>query len=213
MVEIKLIIDCDNSLPVELGKFEAEVTGNDIVLNWVTESEIENLGFEIYSSSTENGNFNLLSSFKTNPYLIGQGNSTIKHTYSYTVKDPENGTYWFKLADITMNDEKTFHEPISITINTKTPQGFQLDPNYPNPFNPTTKISYQVSKERFIDVTVYNLQGQIVSKLVSKKQSPGVYNIDWTAIDINGNKMSSGIYILRLSSGNDVKSRKIMLIR
>jgi len=210
---IELIIDCDSSLPVELGDFEASVENNDIVLNWVTESESENIGFEVYLSSTENGNFHMISSYLTNPYLIGQGNSTTKHSYSYIIKNPGNGTFWIKLADVTVNDEKTFHSPISIIMDTEIPQNIQLDPNYPNPFNPSTNISYQLSKSGYINMAIYNLRGELVSTLISKKQNAGKYSIDWIARDMKGDELPSGVYILRLSSGNIIKSHKIMLMR
>ncbi|MBN2279806.1 MAG: T9SS type A sorting domain-containing protein [Candidatus Marinimicrobia bacterium] len=210
---ISLVINCDHSLPVELGSFDAAVKGKDIILTWVTESEVENIGFEVYSSTSENGHYHLLSSYNTNPYLIGQGSSTTQHSYTYTIENPGNGTYWLKLADVSLAKEKTFHGPVSVTLNYEAPQEIVLGQNFPNPFNPATSFNYQLPLSAFVEMAVYSLQGERVSLLVHERQKAGSYDIEWTARDTKGNALPSGIYILRLKSDTMVKSRKIMLMR
>jgi C1A family cysteine protease len=74
------------------------------------------------------------------------------------------------------------------------PQEFELQPNYPNPFNPVTQISYQVPEPARIKIEVTNLQGQVVAELVDRQHEPGFFSVPW-----NAQGMASGIYFYRMS--------------
>ena len=84
--------------------------------------------------------------------------------------------------------------------------------NYPNPFNPKTKISYQLPVTCDVELSVYNLLGQKMTTLISKRQVAGNYQVEWDASDY-----ASGVYIYRLwtkgQSQNEVKSRKLVLLK
>jgi hypothetical protein len=89
------------------------------------------------------------------------------------------------------------------------PAEFALYQNYPNPFNPVTAISYHLSAVSHVELSVYNLLGQKVAKLVNENQNAGFYQVEW---DASG--FSSGIYFYRLQTdGGFLKTRKLMLIR
>jgi len=87
----------DVSLPVELACFTANAGDGQVTLHWITESEIENLGFNIYRSLSETGNYQ-----KINDQLIpGAGTSSYRHDYEYADNDVSNGvTYWYKIEDV-----------------------------------------------------------------------------------------------------------------
>jgi uncharacterized protein (DUF1501 family) len=85
---------------------------------------------------------------------------------------------------------------------------FKLDQNYPNPFNPTTNIAYDVPVEMSLTLTVYNELGQQVRDLYSGVRSPGRYT---TAFDASG--LASGMYFYRLSAGNFVETKRMLLLR
>lgn len=86
---------------------------------------------------------------------------------------------------------------------------FVLYQNYPNPFNQQTTISYQLPKNSKIELIIYNITGQDVSTLVSKKQTPGNYTVNW---DASG--LSSGVYIYLLKSDNKlIASKKMILLK
>ena len=122
------------------------ITENGLVtLKWITESEINNLGFEVYRALEEDADYVLLSNYKSNPELEGQGNSSIRHEYSYTDESAEpETTYWYKLADLDYMGVKTFHGPVSVTAPKAIPTAFKLQPNYPNPFNPITTVRFDI---------------------------------------------------------------------
>ena len=72
--------------------------------------------------------------------------------------------------------------------------------NYPNPFNPSTNISFSIMNPTKVSLKIYNLSGKEVSQLIDDFYMSGNYNIQWDAKDIYGNQLSSGIYIYRLST-------------
>jgi len=93
------------------------------------------------------------------------------------------------------------------------PYSPQLYQNYPNPFNPATVIKYQLAVGSEVGLTIYNLLGQIVKKLVSKKQPAGTYEVKWNGTGFTSMNVTSGVYIYRLEVGSFSLSRKMLLIR
>ncbi len=78
------------------------------------------------------------------------------------------------------------------------PKQFTLHPNYPNPFNPTTEIRYELPENSQVNLSIFNLKGQEVRTLIEETQSPGFYNILWDGKDKFGRDVASGIYIYRI---------------
>ena len=85
--------------------------------------------------------------------------------------------------------------------------------NYPNPFNSSTLVSYSVSQAGNVDLAVYDLLGRIVKDFGRKYHLPGLYQIRWDATDQNGKQLAGGIYFCRLSSGEKVEIRRLVLVR
>lgn len=83
----------------------------------------------------------------------------------------------------------------------------------PNPFSEKTSISYSVKESAPVSLGVYNLKGQLVKTLVAETKAAGTYQLSWDGLDASGNQVANGAYILRLSSGQDVSTRKLMLIK
>ena len=93
------------------------------------------------------------------------------------------------------------------------PQGFSLDPNYPNPFNPSTLIRFSLPKPGEAGLSIYNLLGQRVATLVSGQREAGTYTLQWDGRDEQGRDLASGIYFYRLHAGTQVETRKMLLLR
>ncbi|MBD3287190.1 T9SS type A sorting domain-containing protein, partial [candidate division KSB1 bacterium] len=94
-----------------------------------------------------------------------------------------------------------------------TPDNFSLIDNYPNPFNQSTKIEYEIHQATYVVLNIYNILGQIVASLIDEKQVPGRYSLDWNGVDKNGSPLSSGIYICRMTTANFEQTIKLMLLR
>ncbi|WP_421773143.1 T9SS type A sorting domain-containing protein [Gracilimonas sp.] len=88
------------------------------------------------------------------------------------------------------------------------PHTFALKNAYPNPFNPTTTISYSIPDAENVRLTVYNLVGQKISTLINEKQSAGIYQVDFDA-----GQLSSGIYFYRLEAGEQIRVKKMTLLK
>ena len=103
-----------------------------------------------------------------------------------------------------VNDDQVSVEPPGGEI----PSVFALYPNYPNPFNPTTKITYSIPTASDVRLSVYNLLGEEVAALVSERQDAGTYSVDFS-----GGDLASGMYFYTLKAGHFVDTKKMMLIK
>ena len=90
----------------------------------------------------------------------------------------------------------------------QTPTDYSLKQNYPNPFNPSTVIEFSIPQESFVELKVFNVLGKEVSTLVNDNYSAGNYKIDFRA-----KNLPSGMYIARISAGNFVQTKKMILLR
>ena len=94
-----------------------------------------------------------------------------------------------------------------------TPTHYSLSQNYPNPFNPVTTITYELPQESYISLEVYNMNGQQVTSLASKGQEAGKYTVQWDGTDLNGHKVSSGIYLYKLETPDFTNIRKMVFLK
>ena len=210
----------DTPLPVKLVSFGVVNFKNNALIKWTTESELHTIGFEIYRANKENGKYTVISDYQNNIDLEGRGNSSIRHEYQYLDTEIEPGKkYWYKIADTDYSNLKTFHGPIyfSIPEETKTPVAFKLYPVFPNPFNSSTTIKFEIpeSPPGLTDITllIYNNQGQIVKKLYRGEIAGGLYIISWDGTTETGNELSSGVYYAYLTTNSYTKSIKMILLR
>ncbi|MDZ7316322.1 MAG: cellulase family glycosylhydrolase [candidate division KSB1 bacterium] len=93
------------------------------------------------------------------------------------------------------------------------PGEFALHANYPNPFNPSTTISYTLAETGQTTLAVYNVRGEKVAELVNAMQTAGDYAVQWNGRDMNGKEVPSGIYFYRLKSNNQERTRRMVLMR
>ena len=85
--------------------------------------------------------------------------------------------------------------------------------NYPNPFNPTTTLAFNISSESVVSITIYNLKGQKVKKLLNEELSAGQHTIDWDGTDENNKSVASGIYFYKIATSKDSDMRKMLLLK
>ncbi len=93
------------------------------------------------------------------------------------------------------------------------PEKFVLYRNYPNPFNPTTFINYELPKETFVNITIYDITGRIVRKLVNEKQNAGYKSVLWDGRDNNGQLVSSGFYLYYMKAEGFNKVKKMTFLK
>jgi hypothetical protein len=93
------------------------------------------------------------------------------------------------------------------------PGEFALHPNFPNPFNPTTMIVYDLPDASDVHLDIYDLMGRNINTVVNKNQSAGRHFVTWNANDFLGNQVSAGVYLYRLQAGNKIFTRKMVLMK
>ena len=96
--------------------------------------------------------------------------------------------------------------------NTVIPKSFILSQNYPNPFNPCTKFRFYTNINKFINITIYGLNGINIKQIINKKVIPGEYVMTWDGRDNLGRSVPAGIYFLSYNDGHLLQTRKMVLI-
>ncbi|MCU0643876.1 MAG: T9SS type A sorting domain-containing protein, partial [bacterium] len=92
------------------------------------------------------------------------------------------------------------------------PEDFLMMQNFPNPFNPSTQISYALPQASHVVLKIFNLMGQEIKTLVDGLQTAGAHSVSWDGIDSLGKRACSGIYICQLQIGVFLKSKKMLLV-
>jgi hypothetical protein len=93
------------------------------------------------------------------------------------------------------------------------PESFVLEQNFPNPANPSTTIRFDLPQGEQVSLVVYNMVGQAVAQLLDGVREAGSYSLRWDGRDDSGRKLSTGIYLYRLRAGDQVSTRKLMLLQ
>ena len=93
------------------------------------------------------------------------------------------------------------------------PSEFALEQNYPNPFNSGTAIAFDLPYGETVDLTVYTISGQKVATLVRGTRAAGYHQVFWDGRDEDGAELASGVYLYRLQVGDQLKTRKMLLLR
>jgi len=188
-----------SALPVELSSFTANVINNGVKLNWRTETEVNNYGFDIERKS-ETTNW-----IKVN-FVNGFGNSNSPKDYSYTDNSVKSGKYVYRLKQIDNDGQYNYSNAIEVTINKIA--DYSLTQNYPNPFNPSTKISFTLPQSGYVKLTIYNLLGQVITTLVNEYKESGDYSYTFDAKNLN-----SGVYVYKLEANKFTQTRKMTLVK
>lgn len=190
----------DTNIPVELTSFSATSDEGKIILSWTTATELNNLGFEIERSVSDQTNFVTIGSVE------GNGTTTEQKNYSFTDSKLSPGIYFYRLKQIDYQGTYEYSDIVSSEI--LTPLKFSLQQNYPNPFNPITRISWQSPVNGNQTLKIYDMLGNEVAVLINEYRTAGNYEIEFSAEDL-----SSGIYLYKLQVGDFVNSKKMMIIK
>ena len=114
-----------------------------------------------------------------------------------------SGIWTYKLVAV-----QTSSEVISDIV----PTEFSLANNYPNPFNPTTTISFTLPTKLDVGLNIYNVMGQLVANVSKGRLDAGTYNVQWNGRDHNGNNLPSGLYFYELDGGKQFRKIKKMTL-
>jgi hypothetical protein len=191
----------ETALAVELVSFAASVPVRNIVrLEWRTAAEIGNARFEIERRDAGGHQWSLAGS------VDGAGTTSVSRVYRWEDPSRPSGTYYYRLRQISTNGHSANSWEVEVTVGV--PMNFGLHQNFPNPFNPTTRIEYELAASAVVRMTVYDQLGRTVVVLVDDLQPAGYHHVD---LDAKG--LAAGLYFCRFEAGLFTAIRKMVLIK
>lgn len=197
----------DHSVPVTLSSFTATGREGAIEVMWTSQTEVNALAYHLLRSEKVDGQFVEVAR------LDAHGNSETPRDYRYLDEDVVAGrTYYYKLADEDYEGNMRYHGPVFAAAGAR-PMAYKLSPNYPNPFNPSTAIGYEIPEAGRVTLTIYNVLGQEVRSLVDVHQEAGSHTVMWDSKDNGGHYLNSGVYFYTLKAGDFTQTRKMVLMR
>ena len=189
-----------SALPVELAFFTGSLNGNEIVLRWRTETELNNYGFDIERTKDK-------SEWVTIGFVEGHGNSNSPKQYNFIDTDIDQaGNYYYRLKQIDNDGTYEYYDVVSVEVGV--PDNFYLSQNYPNPFNPETRIDYTLPERQFVSLKIYNTLGELVAEPVNEIKEAGSYSVTFNAA-----KLPSGTYIYNIFAGKYSAANKMSLLK
>src|SRR3989339_1073087 len=200
----------DGTLPVELVYFQGYFADGKVILFWGTATEVNNYGFNVERKLTQ-------TDWTTIGFVFGSGNSNSPKSYYFEDStDLQQAIYHYRLKQI--DNDGVFKHSDSIEISTITKienehpplPGFSLEQNFPNPFNPTTVISWQLAVGSYVTLKVFDILGNETATLVNEEQSPGLHNYK---LGIRNYDLPSGVYFYQLRAGKFVDIKKFILLK
>jgi hypothetical protein len=176
----------------------------ELTLSWVAPvSDFTVSSYNVYKK-INNSNFVLLTTTETETCL---DNVTLDGEYFYYVEAVYQEGIGYPSTQYSFNtavavDADNIDKPVTA-----------LYGNYPNPFNPTTTISYSLATEDKVKIEIFNVKGQLVKTLVNEVQPTGRYSIKWTGQDNTGRDCASGLYMYRFQTKGVNTIKKAMLLK
>ena len=140
-----------------------------------------------------------INSTSSNPFILSAP-SAGTYTVNAGFKNPERK--WGS-ASAVINLTGIDEELVGLS-----PEAFTLYNNYPNPFNPATKIRYAISQATFTSLKVYSILGEEVATLINEEKTPGIYEVNFYGINL-----TSGTYLYKLQAGSYVETKKMILLK
>jgi hypothetical protein len=194
----------------KLSSFSAKVKKGDVTLSWKISNPKNLYKLKLESKKSSDGAYEKIDDILFTDYLKKdtKGEETI-YSFSYKDTKKENGVYFYKLTLLDAKDAILSSEEIKLGISDIA--DFKLHQNNPNPFNPSTIISYELKSPSFVHLRVYTLTGQLVADLVNEQQAAGDYSVEFNSL--NYPEISTGIYFYKLETQYSSDIRKMILAK
>lgn len=215
-----MTVSNDFGLPVELTSFVATGSHGYINLKWMTESEINNLGFTLERKTKSEENFEIVESYSSSNRLLGNGTTSSQTEYIFNDSTVVPGIeYTYRLLQHDYNGFTTTEKILASAIALEhLPAKFELSQNYPNPFNPSTSIKIGLPEQSKVKITIYDILGKEVLTLANNQFDAGTHKFVWDGTNHSGARTASGLYfyVLRVQASNGkviTKNRKMIKLQ
>ncbi len=211
----------EETLPVELSSFTAVATTQDFVnISWTVHSETNISGYFIIRGLQNN-----IETAEMIPAFINATNGAQEHSYSFTDQEvTTNNIYFYWLQSVEFSLQTELFGPIMVKVGEPTGGevapvdfGTQLIGNYPNPFNPSTSVSFSVASPSNVVINIYNVKGQLVKNLydsfVPSNKTNRRIDVLWNGKDNSNQEVASGVYYSKMEAGKHTEFKKMLLLK
>ena len=181
-----------------------------VSLAWSTQSELENSGFNVYRRpAKQEVSWQLL----TASMIPGQGSTAEKTDYSYFDRAVQAGqSYEYMLESVSYAGVRVQEKIVEVDV--PMPTEYALLGNFPNPFNPSTRIAFRLPETSDVTLKIYGLQGNLVRELaLNESFEAGDHFLTWDGTDSRGQVVASGMYVYMIAAGNFRQTAKMLLIK
>ncbi len=206
------------TLPVVLSSFTVTFNAHNYVqLTWVTQTETGVQGYYIFR-----GRENDLGTAILVSNMIPATNTSQQQSYVFVDSELyEDGMYYYWLQNADFDGSSAFHGPVAIQYSSgggnngspNIPLSTQLKAAYPNPFNPSTRIPYDLARNAEVKISIYNSRGQIVRVFPLGSKDAGSYYIEWNGKSDRNEDCATGVYYIRMQAGDKLYNSKAVLIK
>ena len=198
----------DNYAQIQTGSDSTNIAPGEFLLIWSDDSPTQGL---LHLDA-------LLSNTGGQLALYAQDTSTIVDLMSYSVQAPDmayareqdGGGDWMYMDPTPGLSNTTI---MSIDEQSFQPKTFKLAQNFPNPFNPTTNISFELLEDAMVSIQVFDVSGRKIKELISGNYSVGDYTTQWDARDERGQLVSAGVYMYTIQVNNNIYAKKMVLLK
>jgi len=208
----------DPTLPVELSSFTATLSANSFVsLEWTTQSETGVLGYYIFRA-VEN---RLDSALLISP-LVNATNTSLMHSYNFSDHEIYNqGVYYYWLQSVDSNGNSHYFGPLYLLIISdpetpgapELPKSTRLKAVFPNPFNPNTRIPFELDRTTNVNICIFNIRGQFIREFELGALNAGHHHIDWDGRNDRGVVCANGVYTIMMNADERVFRTKAILLK
>jgi len=186
----------------------AALDNGDARLTWNRNPEPDVENYAVYGAS----NADFVPSLANFITLVTAADSTV-------VLDPPADSLYYRISAIDADGYAGgFSDPAFFSTATSVPHeparyDFTLHQNVPNPFNPSTRITYELPARSAVALRVYDVDGRLVREMVDAVQGPGSFSVEWNGWNDHGHPVASGVYFYRLEAGARVETRKMVFLK
>lgn len=193
-------------VPVTLVSFTARRVGQTVELDWeIAHASQSAVTFDVYREATGPGVIN------TGIQRINPAPILGRIAYTFVDRAPPISTVAYYLRETGPDGITYTHGPV--TVSPAGPRYFGLRTAAPNPFNPTTTITFVIPEAGTVSLRIFDATGRLVRNLVSAPRNSGEHTVVWDGRDDSGGELASGVYFLRLAFRGQVESRRVVLLK
>jgi hypothetical protein len=193
----------DNIPPaVPTGVFASSM-GGDIVISWDANIENDFAYYQVFRGTSADTN------------MMQLHYETIENSYS----EIYNASYFYSIKAVDHSSNESGYSQVvdagalSVNDQYEIPDAFVLNVAYPNPFNPSTSISYDLPEKVHVSIMIHDMLGRQVRTLINQTQDAGFKSVIWNATNDYGEPVSAGVYLYQIQAGEFVQTRKMVLLK